>query len=72
MQGFGGAGPRRSAQRPHATMPTTDEASVPPKASAYSGNPSSACATVGIAVATASASNAYSATSTTAPIVVPR
>ncbi|WP_239009780.1 hypothetical protein [Delftia lacustris] len=53
-------------------MPTTLVARVTPKATAYSGTPSSARATAGMAVATARASKAIKATSETMPIVVRR
>ncbi len=68
----GRAGPSRSLQRPASVMPITLVASVPPNASAYRRRPSSSCATVGMAAATASASKACSDTSATMPMVVAR
>ena len=68
----GAAGPRASHQPPATVMPTTLVARVTPKATAYSGTPSSARATAGMAVATARASKAIKATSETMPIVVRR
>jgi hypothetical protein len=68
----GAAGPRRSFHWPPTTMPTTLVARVTPNASAYSGRPSSARATVGIAAATAMDSKATSATRDTMPSVVVR
>ncbi|MNV76255.1 hypothetical protein D3C71_1695940 [compost metagenome] len=68
----GRAGPSRSHQRPARVIPITLVASVPPKASAYRRSPSRSWATVGIAAATASASNPYSDTSATMPMVVAR
>ena len=65
----GRVGPLRSLQVPETTIATTPEASGPPNASAYSGRPSSACATVGIAVATARDSNATRVISATIPTV---
>jgi hypothetical protein len=47
--------------------PTTPEASGPPNANAYQDNPSSACATVGIAVVTARDSKATKVISATIP-----
>ncbi len=68
----GSAGPRASLQRPATVMPITLVARVPPNASAYRRRPSSSRATVGIAAATASASNAIRETSATMPSVVAR
>lgn len=53
-------------------MATTPAANGPPKASAYSPNPSRLRATVGIAVPTARASNASSETRATLPTVIAR
>ncbi|CPU67038.1 Uncharacterised protein [Mycobacteroides abscessus] len=63
----GVVGPARSLQRPDATMPTTLDASDAANASVYSVSPSSSTATVGMAVATASASNAPRNTNATMP-----
>ena len=64
----GRVGPLRSDQVPETTIATTPDASGPPNASAYSESPSRDCATVGIAVVTARASNATSVISATIPI----
>ncbi len=63
----GVVGPARSLQRPDATMPTTLDASDAANASVYRVRPSSSTATVGMAVATASASNAPRNTNATMP-----
>jgi hypothetical protein len=66
------AGPRASLHTPASTIPITLVASGSPNASAYPATPSSAAATVGIAVATAIASNAPSETRATEPTVSAR
>ena len=68
----GRVGPFRSLQVPETTIATTPEASGPPNASAYRLSPSSACATVGIAVVTARDSNATRVISATIPTVSAR
>ena len=68
----GRTGPRRSLQVPPATIPARPEAIGPANAMAYSSRPPSARTTTGIAVVTASASNAASPTRATIPIVTTR
>ena len=62
-------GPRRSAQIPAVTIPTIPPAAGMAKANAYWVSPCRAAATVGMAVDTATASNAWTATIVTlAPV----
>ena len=68
----GPAAPRRSAHCPARTMPTTLVATVAANASANQRSPSRSCATVGMIVATASASKAAMKTSETPPTVAAR
>ncbi|GAB3854127.1 hypothetical protein GCM10029963_46610 [Micromonospora andamanensis] len=57
---------------PESTIATTPAAKGPPNAIPYSARPSSARATVGMAVPTANASNASNETSATLPTVIAR
>ena len=68
----GTAGPRRSASRPAATMPTTLPSMKPLKTQPYRRSPPRSRATTGITVTTASASEATKVIVSTSPMVSAR